>query len=381
VRLPRALLALAFLPVLAGLGGAFAGPPKGLEKWAFLVGVDDYAGSVRSNIGAVGDVRDFRAALVKNGFPDSHIRTVVDGQATAQAIREGLAWLRARAGSNSLTVFHYSGHVKQSSMADGDGESLDESLWGHDNRFVTDGELGRWARTVPGWLWVDIAGCEAAGLDDGIAAPRRLFTGSSQEDEKSYEHPDWRNSIFTGLAIEDGILRHRADYDRDGVVSIHEAVYHAGGRAAELTSRQKHGPQHPVIRGGDGYAWFLDGKPAPTPKAAAKPKPAPPPPPKKVTRTVVLTYQGPSARLPDGSCPAGCFTLTRRSSERYVKLTVRDASGKPVAVGGPFGVKCDPRKSLTLPTARSMQLYLPVEPSCSGVPTQGTITVVFSNLP
>ena len=35
--------------------------------------------------------------------------------------------------------------------------------------------------------------------DDGLSGPRHLFTASSRETEKSYEHPEWGTSIFTGL--------------------------------------------------------------------------------------------------------------------------------------------------------------------------------------
>jgi hypothetical protein len=89
-----------------------------------------------------------------------------------------------------------------------------------------------------------------------------VFTASSRETEKSYEHPDWRNSIFTGTEVDQGILQRMGDVDANGKVSIQEAFAFAADQAPKLTARQRRGAQHPVGAGGDGSEWFLDGPPA-----------------------------------------------------------------------------------------------------------------------
>ena len=252
-----------------------AGPPHGLEKWALIVGIDHFQGRTRPNVGAVGDARDVRDALVRHGWREDHIVMLTEEDATAGAIRDGFRWLAERSTDNSYSVFHYSGHVKLKSSADGDGEGTDEHLWPHDNRHIPDGELAAAMRAVRGWLWVDIAGCEAAGFDDGIAGPQRLFTASSQEPEKSYEQPDWKNSVFTGLMIDRGVLNGQADRNGDGRVSVSEAFAYAAEYAPGMTKGQKHGPQHPVIAGGDGSEWFLEAPPPPPPPEEEEPEPGP----------------------------------------------------------------------------------------------------------
>ena len=283
-------LLLVALPLLGPLGPLGTGgaprhaasaasgnePSTDSERWALIVGITDYAGRTSSTAAGAADAADFREMLLRNGFPADHILTLTEQQATAAQIRKGLQWLVDRSSPNAFSVFHYSGHVKQlSGDRDRDGEKQDEFLWPHDNAFIADGELADYSRRLRGLAWIDIAGCEAAGFDDGIAGPRRLFTASSRETEKSYERPDWGNSVFVGLQIDQAFLQGMGDVDGNGKVSIQEAFAFAAERAPQMTERQRRGPQHPVGAGGEGPQWYLDGPPPPPPP----PPPAPAPPP------------------------------------------------------------------------------------------------------
>jgi hypothetical protein len=262
-----AALALVVLGSVLAAPSSSAAPSE--ERWAVLVGVDDYAGGTHDTYGSVGDVRDLRQSLVDAGWPESNIVELTDRYASAASIRDALRWLASRASATSLSVFHYSGHVKQlDGDRDGDGEVVDEFLWGSDNQFIADGELADALRHVPGRLWVDIAGCEAAGFDDRLSGPKVLFTASSGESEKSYERPDWHNSVFTGLLVDQGMLQHRAPADADGRISIQSAFAYAAQRAPDMTGGQSAGPQHPVIAGGDDQSWYLAAPPSAPPRRA-----------------------------------------------------------------------------------------------------------------
>ena len=140
------------------------------------------------------DAADFHQLLLKAGFAEDHVRVLTDGGANASDIRAGLKWLSDHSIPTSLSVFHYSGHVKQ--------EGSTEFLWPHDNSFIPDTELASNIRALKGQAWVDISGCEAAGFDEGISAPNRLFTGSSRSNEKSYEIPELGHSVFSLLLAE-----------------------------------------------------------------------------------------------------------------------------------------------------------------------------------
>ena len=263
----RRVVVLLPLLVVAALGGvvsASAAPaPAAGERWALLVGVDRFQGATRPNYGAVADVADVRQALLKNGWADDHIRVLTDGAATAGAIRAGLQWLVERSGPNALSVFHYSGHVKQVGST--------EYLWPHDNAFISDTDLAASLRQLKGQAWIDISGCEAAGFDEGISSPTRVVTASSRSTEKSYEIPEMRQSVFTLLMVDQAMVQGQGDANRDGRVSVQEAFAYAAPRAPQITANQAQGPQHPQMMGGDGTPLFLDAV-APAPAAPAKPK-------------------------------------------------------------------------------------------------------------
>ena len=259
----RAVVVLALLAaglVLAPDAGAADG------RRALLVGINDYAGRTDDTVTAVGDVHDLRDLLLREGWPAANIRILTDRAASAQAIRDGLRWLGDTSTDTSFSVFHYSGHVKQrGGDLDRDGEALDEYLWSADNVFLADRELKNAIDRVRGRSWVDIAGCEAAGFDDGISGPNRLFTASSLEHEKSYEQPRWNNSVFAGLLVDQGMLQRRADLNGDGAVSIQEAFFVAADQAPKITANQSHGPQHPLAAGGGDTQWYLGAPPKPRP--------------------------------------------------------------------------------------------------------------------
>lgn len=247
---------------------AVAGPGPGEDRWAVVVGVTKYQGRTKPTAAGAADAHDMREILLRHGFDSSRIITLTDRAATAENIRAALRWLVDNSSPSSFSVFHFSGHVKlMSGDRDRDGEKVDEYLWPSNNRFISDAELAGYARSLRGLAWINIAGCEAAGFNDGIASPQRLFTGSSLEPEKSYEYPAWNNSVYVGL-LERAIVQREGDADRNGRVSIHEAYAYAAPIAPKMTEKQKKGPQHLYMAGGDGEEWFLDGPPSP---------PSPPP--------------------------------------------------------------------------------------------------------
>ncbi len=258
--LAGALVLSVLLLVPAG-AGAFTPPAN---RWALLVGIDQHQGGTRSNFGGKGDVADMKEALVRNGFPADHIRTLTDGGAKAADIRAGLAWLVANSNPTTFSVFHYSGHVLQRGST--------EYLWPSDNAHIPDTEVAASLKALQGRAWINIAGCEAAGFDEGVAGPTRLFTAASQSNEKGYELQSANASVFSMYMVRKGMLTGQADYNRDGRVSVQEGFRLAAEKAPGFTAGQAFGPQHPYIAGGDGKELFLDD---PFPVAPAAPAAAP----------------------------------------------------------------------------------------------------------
>jgi hypothetical protein len=230
----------------------FAAPA---DRYAFLVGMQDYRSPTHDTIASVADVLLIRDSLLAAGWQPENIKVITDAQVTGNAIRAGMDWLAATSvAGKTFSLFHYSGHVKQFG-----GQR--EGLWPVDRDWVRDTEVTARLSRITGKAWVDIAGCEAASFMAGLPSARVLFTSSSKATQKSYEQPAWRASVWTGLVF--GIAPHRADADKDGTVVIGEALRYSQYYAQKVTLKQRpHGRQTPQLAGDDVRGWTLSNPPA-----------------------------------------------------------------------------------------------------------------------
>lgn len=238
-------------------------PPKFAQphqRFAVIVGVQDYAGRTHDTVGGRGDVTAVRNALLAAGWRSSNIKTLVDGQATAQGIRDALEWLRVRSSDKTFSLFHYSGHVCIESR--GPCEAGHAYLWSQDNRFIPDTEVVSRMKAVRGKQWMDISACEGGAFDvAGYSSPSRMFTGAAQGHETAYEEPRWGQSVWTGLAWDHGFLDGGADpKGRRAKATMAQMASYGVTHAPTYTSKQRRGAQHPVFRGGAAF-WTLSAPP------------------------------------------------------------------------------------------------------------------------
>ncbi len=243
-------------------------------RWAVLIGINDYFGPTRDNVGSRQDAEDLYRHLTHLGWRSDHIVLLTDRDATRERVEQSIAWLARKTNGDSVAVFHYSGHTKQwfGWDPDRDGEVPDEALWPADNDRMTDRELtDRLAHVGAGRMWIDIGACEAAGYaDPGMLRDGRVLTFSSKESEKSYEDPSASNSVWGYYLVERGLLAGGADADGDGDVTVQEAFDFAAPRAAQRTANGRNGPQHPVIQDQAG-TFSLRIPPPPPPPAEDEP--------------------------------------------------------------------------------------------------------------
>jgi caspase domain-containing protein len=216
------------------------------KRWAFIIGINDYASPTGDLVGSHYDATELRAALLNLGWRWDHIVLLLDRAATAQHIIDGLRWLELKATTSSTVVFHYSGHEKYTrTTADGDNETRDVELWGADNHYILDGVLGREMNRVHAYrMWIDISTCRAAGFNDyGMVKTGRVLTFSSTASEYSFDVPSLRNSAFGYYMIDLAIRNKAGDMNHDGRVSVEEAYQWSKPYVWRQTGYQ----QHPVI--------------------------------------------------------------------------------------------------------------------------------------
>jgi hypothetical protein len=226
------------------------------DRFALLVGVQDYRPPTVDTVASVRDVRLVEEQLVAAGWLPRNVRVLTDEQVTGAALRDALRWLAERSRPGTFALFHWSGHVKRL------GGST-EALWPVDRDFVRDSEVVAGLAPARGRLWVDVAGCYADSFTPGLPNSQTLVSTSSTGAEKSYEQPAWGTSVWTGLLFDQGLRQGHADADRDGRTTVGEALRWAQWAAQGVTLGQRpHGPQTPQLAGAPDLGWTLADPPA-----------------------------------------------------------------------------------------------------------------------
>jgi metacaspase-1 len=110
---------------------------RGTEKprrRALLIGINDYPDPANRLDGCINDTFLISALLQERGFDPEDIRVVLNERATADAIRERLAWLLEGAEDGMERLLFYSGHGAQLPMynAAGEVDHVDECLVPYD---------------------------------------------------------------------------------------------------------------------------------------------------------------------------------------------------------------------------------------------------------
>ena len=225
------------------------------DRYALLVGITNYRAPTHDTIGAANDVTFIRSLLLQSGWLPQNIKALTDEQATGPATRQGLAWLASKSKPGTFTFFHYSGHVKQTGGH--------EKLWPVDRDFINDTDVAAILRQGTGKMWVNIAGCEAGGFVEDLPSGNRLVTTSSLATQKSYEYPQWGESVWAGLVFDLGLGQGRADANGNGVTTVGEALRYAQYYAQAITIGQRpYGRQTPQVFGDPVMGWTLEDPPA-----------------------------------------------------------------------------------------------------------------------
>lgn len=167
------------------LAFALTAPLPAQEKFAVLVGVDDYiefgeefGGDLQ---GAERDALLMREVLLERwGVAAEDVRTLLSRQATKDAIREAITgWLSQRVGPEDLAIFYFAGHGSQAYDLDGDEpDGLDETLAPTDvaklssANDIRDDELREWLGTIRGEVVVILDSCHSGSATRGSSSMR-----------------------------------------------------------------------------------------------------------------------------------------------------------------------------------------------------------------
>ncbi|MEN3051740.1 MAG: caspase family protein [Candidatus Methanosuratincola petrocarbonis] len=211
---------------------------SGASRYAIIIGISDYAGTVNDLDYCDDDAIDFNNALLGMGWKNSDIVLLIDGNATREAILSAINELEGIEDSNDEVVFFYSGHGSTGVANDGDDERKDECIIPYEcqqDYFIWDGELrAAFSQFDSQRMLFVFDSCYSGGMTD-LAAPGRLVLMACGEKQLSLESSAWENGQFSYYFADQGLLNSKADLNGDGKIAFEEAFDYAKANCRSQT--------------------------------------------------------------------------------------------------------------------------------------------------
>jgi hypothetical protein len=204
-------------PVKQAATGVLGAPSSG-NKYAIIIGISDYPGTVNDLQYCDDDAQDMYDALTTvYGYSPSNIHLLENMSASFDAIHAAVNDIKSREVAGDEVVFFFSGHGTNGVAADGDREKIDEAIVSHDGNpsgslvFIWDGQLKDWfAGFDTSRIIFIFDSCLAGGMTD-LQAPGRIINMACSENGVSYEDDSWGNGQFTYYFVDQGMLGSKAD--------------------------------------------------------------------------------------------------------------------------------------------------------------------------
>lgn len=217
-----------------------------VNKYAVVVGISDYS-DLRDLSFCDEDAESWRDYLTEEGYT---VHTLIDSQASRQAIMNEIEWMGSMEDENSYCVFAFSGHggyddwQRTSFICCYDGSTTD--LTGH----ITDTQLGEaFADFESEHLFIFFDSCHSGGMDS-VTGPGRYVSQTCAQDEAGldeprYEHGRWVYWFLVSGLIEHGyrdtVACHDYAYDYAMIEDMHPEEEYAGEGPFYLTTARMAG--------------------------------------------------------------------------------------------------------------------------------------------
>ncbi|MEN3016246.1 MAG: caspase family protein [Candidatus Methanosuratincola petrocarbonis] len=208
------------------------------NRFAIIIGISDYAGTVNDLDYCDDDAIDFKNALLSMGWIEGNIILLLDGDATRDGILSAIGEIESIEGSNDEVVFFFSGHGSTGVANDGDDERKDECIIPYECQqeyFIWDGELWEAFSGFESQRMLFVFdSCYSGGMKD-LAAPGRLILMACGEKQLSLESDTWENGQFSYYFADQGLLNRKADLNGDSKIAFEEAFDYAKANCRSQT--------------------------------------------------------------------------------------------------------------------------------------------------
>ncbi|OGO18207.1 MAG: hypothetical protein A2Z15_07290 [Chloroflexi bacterium RBG_16_50_11] len=217
---------------LPGMPAQAAGTP---ECWAVLVGVSDYQ-SLNDLRYCDDDARELSQEL-SPVWGESHIKLLIDSQATKANILAAIDWLAENADADDTVLFSFSGHG--SSLGYFCPYNTSGSIY---STMISSSELASAFTLVQAdksIIVLDI--CYAGKFQNNLTSSGRVILMACRSTELSSEYPALRNGVFTYYVLQALTGFDAADANDDYELSAEEIAQYAAPFTTQYESSQ-----HPV---------------------------------------------------------------------------------------------------------------------------------------
>ena len=242
------------------------------EVYAVVIGINKYK-NFPSLKYAVNDAREFYSYLTEvNQVPKDHVWLFLDEEATLDKLRTTLGTsLRRSAGKDDTVIIFLAGHgATEQDASSPDGDGLEKYILPHNadpkdlyGSAIPMSEIARIFQRISSERLVFIADtCYSGGIGGRtilVAGKRsnvsgaflervtqgkgRVILTASDANEVSAEKDELKHGVFTYYLLEG--LRGKADFDKDGVVTVDEVYRYVSEKVPQATGQD----QHPVRKG------------------------------------------------------------------------------------------------------------------------------------
>ena len=247
---------------------ASGSPNKIREKWALIIGVNNFQNTDEFLQFGVKDAKDVGEYLIESGnFKKSNVTILVDKDATTAKIQEAFGDLRSKAKADDLVLVYLSSHGRPRNL-DPTGLSYvitNDTDFSSPGRFfatalkmVELAELGRFVLARDYVLLLDtcFSGAARAGVTGMIVPPNtagfdplqgldgagnRVVISASRADEESYEDSESKHGYFTRFLLE-ALRKDGSSLALSGIFDYLQS--HVSEQVGKLDGRQ----QHPVMQ-------------------------------------------------------------------------------------------------------------------------------------
>lgn len=267
--------------------------------YGLVIGVANYPKVRKLPNTILKDARDV-AQVIRSplhcSYPDDHVRLLLDGEATAQGIRDGLRWLASSTGADDTALVFFSGHGGRIEQ----GPGQDNYLIPYDcdprdlkTTAISGSELTELLREIRAQRLLVLFDCcysggtgeakdlgfEEIAFKDGFReqyyeklaqGTGRVIMASSRPDEVSLVLPGMDNSLFTHYLLE--ALNGKARTRADGLIRVFDLFEYVSEEVPAQAA------QHPIFKASDldknfPIALFEGGKRVAAGSPAAQPLP------------------------------------------------------------------------------------------------------------